>query len=96
VPVKKHKAVLAVIRLRQQKPAWMTTTPDGGRVSDQNPLVWMNPLRPACRDFLMGIVLDAVDRCEMDGARLDDRIAWPVTMGCSASTPATPAPRSCR
>ncbi|BAM03450.1 glycoside hydrolase family 10 protein [Phycisphaera mikurensis] len=67
--------------LREQHPGWMTTTADGSLVSDQNPFVWMNPLRPECRDLLMGIVLDAVDRYDLDGVQLDDRIAWPVTMG---------------
>ena len=67
--------------LREQHPDWMTTTADGSLVSDQNPFVWMNPLRPECRDLLMGIVLDAVDAYDLDGVQLDDRIAWPVTMG---------------
>lgn len=67
--------------LRKQKPEWMMTTRDGELVSDQNPFVWMNPLRPECRAFLLGIVLDAVDQYDLDGVQLDDRIAWPVTMG---------------
>ncbi len=67
--------------LRQQKPEWMTTTADGSLVSDQNAFVWMNPLRPETREFLLGLVLDAVEQYDLDGVQLDDRIAWPVTMG---------------
>lgn len=67
--------------LREAHPEWMTTIRGGGLVSDQNPFVWMNPLRPETRDFLMGIVLEAVDKYDLDGVQLDDRIAWPVTMG---------------
>ncbi len=67
--------------LRRQYPQWMTKTKDGELISDQNPFVWMNPLRPGCQDFLMGIVLEAVDKYDLDGVQLDDRIAWPVTMG---------------
>lgn len=67
--------------LRQQYPEWMTTTRDGARVSDQNPFVWMNPLRPECRELLLNLIIDAVDRYDLDGVQLDDRIAWPVTMG---------------
>ena len=67
--------------LRRQKPDWLTTTADGELVSSQNPFVWMNPLRPETREILLGIVLDAVDRYDLDGVQLDDRIAWPVTMG---------------
>jgi len=67
--------------LRQKYPQWMTTTKDGGRVSDQNPFVWMNPLRPESRELLLGIVKEAVVKYDLDGVQLDDRIAWPVTMG---------------
>ncbi len=67
--------------LRNQYPHWMTTTRDGELVSDQNPFVWMNPLRPECRKLLLGIVLEAVDKYDLDGVQLDDRIAWPVSMG---------------
>lgn len=67
--------------LREQYPEWMTTTLDGSLVSDQNPFVWMNPMRPECQDFLLGLVLEAVDKYDLDGVQLDDRIAWPVTMG---------------
>jgi uncharacterized lipoprotein YddW (UPF0748 family) len=67
--------------LRRMYPQWMTTTRDGNLVSDQNPFVWMNPLRPKCRDFLLAIVLEAVDKYDLDGVQLDDRIAWPVSMG---------------
>lgn len=67
--------------LRQQNPHWMTKTQDGSLVSEQNPFVWMNPLRPETRELLLGIVIDAVDKYDLDGVQLDDRIAWPVTMG---------------
>lgn len=67
--------------LREQYPGWMTVTNEGELVGNQNPFVWMNPLHPQTRRFLMDIVLEAVDRYDLDGVQLDDRIAWPVTMG---------------
>ncbi|QDU72994.1 glycoside hydrolase family 10 protein [Mucisphaera calidilacus] len=67
--------------LRRLKPEWLTNTAEGEQVSSQNPFVWMNPLHPEVRDFLMGIMLEAVDKYDLDGVQLDDRIAWPVTMG---------------
>lgn len=67
--------------LRRMYPQWMTTTREGELVSDQNPFVWMNPLRPQCREFLLAIVLEAVEKYDLDGVQLDDRIAWPVSMG---------------
>lgn len=67
--------------LREDFPEWMTTTRDGELVSDQNPFVWMNPLHPECRALLLGIIVEAVEQYDLDGIQLDDRIAWPVTMG---------------
>ena len=71
--------------LRRRYEDWMTRTHAGELISDPdvlpNPFVWLNPLRPESRDLLMGIVLDAVDRYDLDGVQLDDRIAWPITMG---------------
>lgn len=67
--------------LRRMKPQWLTQTKDGQLVSDQNPFVWMNPMHPEAQDFLMAIILDAVKNYDIDGVQLDDRIAWPVTMG---------------
>ena len=67
--------------LRKQYSQWMTRTSEGGLVGDQNPFVWMNPLRPESRDLLMSIVKEAVLKYDLDGVQLDDRIAWPVTMG---------------
>ena len=72
--------------LRKMYPHWMTTTSEGQLVSDQNPFVWMNPLRPECREFLLGIILEAVDKYDLDGVQLDDRIAWPVSMGYDSFT----------
>ena len=67
--------------LRRMKAHWLTQTKDGKLVSDQNPFVWMNPMHPEAQDLLMGVVLDAVKHYDIDGVQLDDRIAWPVTMG---------------
>lgn len=59
----------------------LTMTADGSLVSSQNPFVWLNPLHPDSRALLLGIVLEAVDRYDLDGVQLDDRIAWPTSMG---------------
>jgi hypothetical protein len=42
----------------------------------------MNPLHPEPRRFLLDLVLEAVEKYDLDGVQLDDRIVWPyVTMG---------------
>ncbi|MEM1098909.1 MAG: family 10 glycosylhydrolase [Planctomycetota bacterium] len=67
--------------LRERYPEWMTTTKDGELVSSQNPFVWMNPLRPESRKLLLDIVVEAIEKYDLDGVQLDDRIAWPTSMG---------------
>lgn len=62
-------------------PEWLTTTRDGKRVSTQNPFLWMNPARPECQELLLGIIMEAARKYPIDGIQLDDRIAWPTTMG---------------
>ncbi len=60
---------------------WLTQTRDGAFVGEQNPFVWMNPLHTGPQQLLLDIVLEAVDRYDLDGVQLDDRIAMPVEMG---------------
>jgi len=67
--------------LRRMKPEWLSRDIDGNTVAP-NGFVWMNPLHPETRRFLLDIVLEAVEKYDLDGVQLDDRIVWPyVTMG---------------
>ncbi|MEM6315556.1 MAG: family 10 glycosylhydrolase [Planctomycetota bacterium] len=65
----------------RQKTEWLTHTKDGAFVGEQNPFVWMNPLHPGPQQFLIDIVVEAVENYDLDGVQLDDRIAMPVEMG---------------
>ncbi|MES3021223.1 MAG: family 10 glycosylhydrolase [Pseudomonadota bacterium] len=67
--------------LRKQKPAWLSRDKQGGEVAP-NGFVWLNPLHPEARQFLLDMVLESVDKYDVDGIQLDDRIVWPhITMG---------------
>jgi uncharacterized lipoprotein YddW (UPF0748 family) len=67
--------------LRRQKPEWLSRDINGSEVAP-NGFVWMNPLHPEARNFLRDLVLEVVDRYDVDGIQFDDRIVWPyVTMG---------------
>ncbi len=63
--------------LRRMKPEWLARNRAGSEVAGQNPFVWMNPLHPGARRFLLDLVLEAIDRYDLDGVQLDDRIVWP-------------------
>lgn len=67
--------------LREVKPDWLSRNIEGETVAP-NGFVWLNPLHPQARRLLADIVLEAIDKYDMDGVQLDDRIVWPhVTMG---------------
>ncbi len=67
--------------LRRMKPEWLSRDVNGSEVA-KNGFVWMNPLHPEARALLLDIVIEAIDKYDLDGIQLDDRIVWPhVTMG---------------
>lgn len=67
--------------LRRMKREWLSLDINGNEVAP-NGFVWMNPLHPEARRFLLDLVLEAVEKYDLDGVQLDDRIVWPyVTMG---------------
>ena len=72
--------------LRSLKRDWLSLDRQGREVAP-NGFVWLNPLHPQAREFLLDLMLEAVDRYDLDGVQLDDRIVWPhVTMGYDAYT----------
>ena len=72
--------------LRRLKREWLSLDRQGREVAP-NGFVWLNPLHPQAREFLLDLMLEAVDRYDLDGVQLDDRIVWPhVTMGYDAYT----------
>ena len=67
--------------LRRLKPEWLSRDITGGEVAP-NGFVWLNPLHPEARRFVLDLLLEAIDNYDLDGVQLDDRIVWPyVTMG---------------
>ncbi|TVR50051.1 MAG: hypothetical protein EA425_10685 [Puniceicoccaceae bacterium] len=72
--------------LLREKREWLSEGPDGN-LTAPNGFIWMNPLRPEVRRFLLDLILDAVRAYDLDGIQLDDRLAWPhYTMGYDAYT----------
>ncbi len=62
--------------LRRMYPHWLSRDIHGNEVA-KNGFVWMNPMHPEARRFLLEIVLEAADKYDLDGVQLDDRIVWP-------------------
>jgi uncharacterized lipoprotein YddW (UPF0748 family) len=63
-------------QLRSLKKDWLSRDINGNEVAP-NGFVWMNPLHPEARQFLIDLVVEAIDRYDVDGVQLDDRIVWP-------------------
>ena len=76
-----HKDTDNELRRLAEQEGWLTRTRDGKLVGEQNPFVWMNPLHPVPQQLLIDIVLEAVEKYDLEGVQLDDRIALPVEMG---------------
>ena len=44
-------------------------------------MAWLNPAHPEVRARFIGLVVETLKRCPMDGLQLDDHFAWPVQFG---------------
>jgi uncharacterized lipoprotein YddW (UPF0748 family) len=44
-------------------------------------MVWLNPAHPQVRERFIGLVVEVMKRCRLDGLQLDDHFAWPVELG---------------
>ena len=44
-------------------------------------MAWLNPAHPEVRQRFIGLVLETLRRCPMQGLQLDDHFAWPVEFG---------------
>lgn len=75
-----HKST-PTVDLWKKKPEWLSRDIKGSEIAP-NGFVWMNPLHPEARRFVLDLVLEAIDKYDLDGVQLDDRIVWPyINMG---------------
>ncbi|MCG9895080.1 MAG: family 10 glycosylhydrolase [Fimbriimonadaceae bacterium] len=69
-----HAGTQNALRSRRD---WISLNQEGGDVA-KNGFVWLNPLHPDAQNLLLGIVLEAIEKYDLDGIQLDDRIVWPA------------------
>ena len=81
----------------RRNPQWVLHKRDGSALTalhgadlKTSPLrdlrVWLNPAHPGVRERFIGLVMEIVQRCGVDGIQLDDHFAWPVELGYDAYT----------
>nr|WP_186585907.1 family 10 glycosylhydrolase [Synechococcus sp. MEDNS5] len=73
-----------------QHPEWVLTRRNGNPVMTMHgkEMVWLNPAHPEVRERFIGLVVEVMKRCKMDGLQLDDHFAWPVELGYDSYTSA--------
>ena len=65
-------------------PEWVLARADGQRwlfLHGRHRMAWLNPAHPAVRERFIGLVVETLRRCPMQGLQLDDHFAWPVQFG---------------
>lgn len=74
----------------EEHPEWVLSRANGDSVMKMHgkEMVWLNPAHPQVRERFIGLVVEVMKRCRMDGLQLDDHFAWPVELGYDAYTTA--------
>ena len=71
-------------------PEWVLSRRNGNPVMTMHgkEMVWLNPAHPEVRERFIGLVVEVMKRCKVDGLQLDDHFAWPVELGYDPYTSA--------
>ncbi|XWK89536.1 MAG: glycoside hydrolase family 10 protein [Phormidium sp.] len=64
-------------------PHWLTQKQDGSQTSNSaaGEVVWLNPFLPEVQQFMTDLVLEVVDRYNIDGVQFDDHTCLPNEFG---------------
>ncbi len=67
----------------QAHPDWVLANVNGDRIMRMHgkAMVWLNPAHPGVAERFVGLVMEVMARCQVDGVQLDDHFAWPVELG---------------
>ena len=75
----------------KRHPEWVLAKADGQTfmtMHGSHRMAWLNPAHPEVRRRFIGLVVETLKRCPMDGLQLDDHFAWPVQFGYDSFTKA--------
>ena len=73
----------------RNNPSWVLAKANGQRwmaMHGNHRMAWLNPAHPEVRARFIGLVVETLKRCPMDGLQLDDHFAWPVQFGYDPTT----------
>lgn len=69
-------------------PQWLTQRRDGSQTTNSaaGEVVWLNPFHPEVQQFLTSLVMEVMERYEIDGIQFDDHLSLPVELGYDSYT----------
>ena len=69
--------------LARRHPEWITKRQDGTQIKMEgtHPRVWLNPFHPEVQEFLIDLIVEVVDKYDVDGIQLDDHMGLPSEFG---------------
>ena len=70
--------------LTVKKPEWITQENSGNQIVNHQ--CWLTPAHPEVQQFMTELIVDVVERYEIDGIQLDDHFGMPATMGFDSFT----------
>ncbi|MEM1367358.1 MAG: glycoside hydrolase family 10 protein [Cyanobacteria bacterium P01_H01_bin.15] len=79
----------AYSELAKRHPEWLTQRADGSTVwleGGQHERVWLNPIMPQVQDFLTALLVEIVERYDIDGIQVDDHFGYPSDFGYDSFT----------
>lgn len=65
--------------LDKNKPEWTTHKNTGEKIEDGN--CWLNPCHPEVQQFMTELIVQVVEKYDIDGVQLDDHFGMPASMG---------------
>jgi uncharacterized lipoprotein YddW (UPF0748 family) len=69
-------------------PNWLTQRRDGTQTTNSaaGEVVWLNPFHPEVQQFLTSLVMEIMERYQIDGIQFDDHLSLPVELGYDSYT----------
>ncbi len=75
-------------QLAKRRPYWLTNRVDGGKIKKEgvHDRVWLSPFRPDVQRFIKDLIVEMVQKYDIDGIQFDDHFGLPSEYGYDSYT----------